>query len=261
MERGIPIRAIGRSIAVLQAINRHQSLSLTEIAREIDLPYPTTLRIVKTLIYEGLVEAEPSRKRYRSTVLVHSLSSGFLEYGNLVAVSRPHIVALTEQISWPVGISTHVGRWMIVRDSTHTLTSLTFTNYVPGHTFPILECSSGHVYLAYVAPANFKSIIDGIKTLEGESAALTIFESGKILERIRADGFAAIERNRNTPDVGKTSSFSAPIFGHGHIVGTLTVTFFASVMSMEDFVKRFAKLIKDLTATISTELSNSRDYG
>ena len=61
MEKGVPIRSITRSIAALKAINRHGSLSMMEIAKASEVPYPTACRIVQTLLYEGLIEQEPAR--------------------------------------------------------------------------------------------------------------------------------------------------------------------------------------------------------
>ena len=46
MEKGVPIRSITRSIAALKAINRHGSLSMMEIAKASQVPYPTACRIV-----------------------------------------------------------------------------------------------------------------------------------------------------------------------------------------------------------------------
>ena len=110
-----------------------RSLSLMDIARAVDLPYPTAFRIIQTLIHEGLIECEPTRKHYRVTELVQSLSLGYQDGGKLVSAARPHIVELTRRFSWPVSVVTHVGQSMVVRDSTHTLTSLTFFNYSPGY--------------------------------------------------------------------------------------------------------------------------------
>ena len=74
MEKGVPIRSVSRSIAVLRAINQRGSLSMMEIARTASVPYPTACRIIQTLLHEGLVEQEPSRKNYRPTALVQSLA-------------------------------------------------------------------------------------------------------------------------------------------------------------------------------------------
>ena len=102
MEKGVPIRSITRSIAALKAINRHGSLSMMEIAKSAEVPYPTACRIVQTLLYEGLIEQEPARKRYRPTALVQTLATGFQHDDELVRIARPHIVALTARVGWPV---------------------------------------------------------------------------------------------------------------------------------------------------------------
>jgi IclR family mhp operon transcriptional activator len=128
MERGVPIRSLSRGIAVLQAINRGNSLSMTEIARTSEVPYPTACRIVQTLVYEGLIEREPARKRYRPTSLTQTLAYGFQGDAHLVEVARAHLVELTRTLGWPVSLSTHVGHSMVIRDSTHSLTALTFNN-------------------------------------------------------------------------------------------------------------------------------------
>ena len=254
MERGIPVRSLCRGISALQAINRHGSLSLMEIAKMIGLPYPTAYRIVQTLVVEGLIECETTRKYYRATALAQSLSSGFVYEGKLLTVARPHIVALTQKITWPVSIATHVGQWMMVRDTTNSLTSLAFSTYHPGHTFPILECASGLVYMAFSADEERECIIKGITSLDGRSPTMAIFESRKLLERIREDGFATNDRTRHTLTPGKTSGISAPIFEDGKVAATLTMSFFSSAMRMEEAVRRFAPDVKRVAADITAAL-------
>jgi DNA-binding IclR family transcriptional regulator len=148
-DRDGTIRAIGRGLRVLQAINRGGSITMMQICRQAEIPYPTACRIIETLIKEGMVEREPARKRYRATALVRTLSLGFQDEDALVAVARPHIVALCARHGWPVTLATRVGHSMMVRDSTHKLTSLTLANYSPGYTLPIVECSTGKAYLAF----------------------------------------------------------------------------------------------------------------
>ncbi|MEJ0023389.1 MAG: hypothetical protein WDN76_08110 [Alphaproteobacteria bacterium] len=114
--------------------------------------YPTTCRIVQTLIHEGLIERESERKRYRATALVQTLSSGYHGQNRLVQAARQEIVKLTSNHRMAVAVVTHVGPHMVVSDSTHALTSLTFSNYHPGYTLAILDCASGLAYLAFAAP-------------------------------------------------------------------------------------------------------------
>lgn len=261
MERGVPIRAVSRSIAVLQCINRHGSLSLMEIARWVDLPYPTTFRIIQTLLHEGLVECEPSRKHYRATQLVQTLSVGYRETGNLLARTRPHIVALTRKVSWPISLVTHVGQTMMVRDSTHSETSLSFCNYEPGFTLPMLECASGHAYLAHVPDADRLSMLAGLEALERRSHMLEMFKGERLVQRIREDGYATCDRNPHSAVPGKTSSIGVPIFEGSRVVGALSLVFFASAMPMAEAVRRYVEDLKACAASISEELTQDLQGG
>ena len=255
MDRGVPIRSVSRSIAVLQCINRRGSPSLMEIARAVDLPYPTAFRIIQTLLHEGLIECEPNRKHYRATQLVQSLSVGYSDHGNLLLRARPHIVALTAKVSWPISVVTHVGQSMMVRDSTHSETSLTFTNYAPGYTLPVLECASGHAYLAHVPEHERLNILNGLAAVDKRSAMMDMFRSEKLVQRIREDGYATFDRNPHTAVPGKTSSIGVPIFEDRRVAGTLTLVFFSSAMPMAEAVRRYADDMKAVAAAISRDLA------
>jgi IclR family mhp operon transcriptional activator len=139
MERGVPIRAVCRAISILQEINQMGSLTMMQIAKRGGIPYPTACRIVQTLIHEGLIEQEPARKYYRPTAMVQSLSQGFQADSLLVERGRRHIRALTQKVGWPVSLTVRIGTHMVVRDSTHADTSLTFERYYPGFRLPLMD--------------------------------------------------------------------------------------------------------------------------
>ena len=98
MERGVPIRAISRGLAVLSAVNRDGPISMMGIARAAEIPYPTACRIIQTLLHEGLVEKEPHRKRYRVTSLVQTLSTGYQAEDMLVSAARAQIEDLCQAV-------------------------------------------------------------------------------------------------------------------------------------------------------------------
>jgi len=261
MEKGVPIRSISRSICVLQTINRHGALTLMEIAQQAKIPYPTACRIVQTLLVEGMIEREPNRKRYRPTALVHTLSHGFQTDDRLVSTARPLIVALTKKIAWPVTIATRVGQRMMVRDSTHTLTSLTFNNYYPGYTLPILECANGRAYLAFCADEERQNVLDSMRAIDDErpvgAEVMPFFESGMMVKDIRAQGFATKGRNPYTENPGKTSSIAIPLFDGEVLVGCMAVIFFSVSMKMEKAVETFLPDLQRTASEISLALSGS----
>lgn len=258
MEKGVPIRSITRSIAALKAINRHGSLSMMEIARAADVPYPTACRIVQTLLYEGLIEQEPARKRYRATALVQTLATGFQHDDELVRLARPHIVELTKRIGWPVSIAIRVGREMMLRDSTHSNSSLTFEHYYPGFTLPILDSASGKVSMAYAPDEEREMILRFMRvSQEIDLNYLATAEVSLDVERIRADGYAVQGRNHFNLTPGKTSSISVPIFRNGHYEAALTMAFFVVAMRLSKAVELYLDDLKATAAAISHDLSNA----
>ncbi len=259
MEKGVPIRSVARSFAVLRAINRAGSLSMTDIAQLSRVPYPTACRIVQTLLFEGIIEREPTRKHYRPTALVQTLSNGYQDHSRVAAAARPHIVALTKEHLWPVLVATRVGYNMMVRDSTHCLTSLSLNNYHPGDTFPLLECASGRAYMAYADDEERAGILESIREAghEIDPHTLSLLQSGVLLEEVRRAGFATRGRNRFTNTPGKTSSISAPIFEGGKVCGAVTLVFIASSMKLEVAERRYGDSIIATARTITAELEGT----
>lgn len=257
MEKGVPIRSLTRGIAVLQAVNRNGSLSMMEIARASGVPYPTACRIVQTLLFEGLIEQEPVRKRYRPTGLVQTLAHGFQGHAGIVQSARPYIVELTKRLLWPISLSTHVGANMVLRDSTHALTTLTFNDYYPGYSFPILECASGLVYLAHLPEEERGNILDSLKRLPDRIPrhVLKMIEEEALLEAIRYQGFASRGNNHFTRNPGKTSSIAVPVFEHGRVAGALTLAFFSSAIRMEEAEKQFVQPMQEAAMAITAELA------
>lgn len=230
---------------------------MMEIARASSVPYPTACRIVQTLLFEGLIEQEPVRKRYRPTGLVQSLAHGFQGHAGLVQAARPHIVDLTKRVLWPISLSTHVGAKMVLRDSTHALTTLTFNDYFPGYSFPILECAAGLAYLANLSEDERSGILVSLKRLPEHLPmhVLQMIEQGPMVETIRQQGYATRGNNHFTRNPGKTSSIAVPIFEDGRVAGALTLAFFSTAIRMEDAVKQFVPSMQEVAMTISADLA------
>jgi len=262
-EKNGSIRAITRSVAVLQAINRSGSLTMTRISEAVGLPYPTATRIVRTLIEVGLIEQEPSRKRYRPTALVQTLSCGFQNHDRLVSTARPHIVELTHLIDWPVSVVTRVGQQMMVRDSTSTLTSLTFNNYYPGWQVPLLSSASGRVYFAHASAQERAELLRqyAIDHQGLDSLILREFRDGDAVEKILEAGFAAVARTAYSANPGRTSSIAVPLFESGSLLGSLALVFFAQASSIPKAIERLLEPLRATARAIQHDLENDGTQG
>ena len=250
------IRSISRAFAILKSINRHGSMSLTEIAAEARLPYPTVTRIVQTLVAEGFIARGPERKRFHPTAAVQTLALGFQAHDRLAATSQNSITALTKKLAWPVSVATRVGLTMMVRASTHAQTAFTLNIYYPGYTLPILGCAAGKAYVAVADADERRSILEAVKR-HGDSeerAAVKQFESPAFIRRQRGQGYATQKHNIHTENPGKTSSIAVPLFQGKDVVGALSLIFFASALKMNEAEARFVPELRATAAAIGKDL-------
>lgn len=249
------IRAIGRGLRVLQAINQHRSISMMEIARHAELPYPTTCRIVETLIEEGMIEREVSRKHYRPTVLVKTLSVGFQADNILAHASRRHICSLTRELRWPISVCTRVGMTMMIRESTHVIAPFTLNVYHPGYTMPLLDSSSGKVHLAFSDEDEQEEALEHVRRTNQAAGDRMASRLRLVLSEIRVKGYGIQDRIRHTANPGKTSAISVPIKREGPCEGTVTLAFFASSMTLSSAIETYMPRIRDAAEAIARDIS------
>ncbi|MFC6197702.1 IclR family transcriptional regulator [Ponticaulis profundi] len=264
-QKGIPIRSISRALNILQIVNRAGSICLMDIAKESGLPYPSACRIVQTLVHEGMIEREKTRKNYRPAPKVQLLSYGYQDDNELVRIARPHIEALTREIGWPVSIVTRVGNQMVLQDSTHAMTTRTFAQYYPGYSLPIAYCADGKAYLSALP----KDELDFLKQHLGPRMPIPgdpncVLDPLDDLDSIREQGYAIVERVPHTITPGRTSCISVPLTKNGRVVAALTIAFFATTMNQnkarEDLLSPLRRTQGFINNALSNHHSNERLY-
>lgn len=260
-DNDIPIRAISRALSVLRAINRHGALTITQAAREAEIPYPTACRVIQTLVHEGMIEREDARKYYRPTALSQSLSCGYQASSRLIGAARPHLIKLTKDTGWPISLATRVGSSMVIQDSTHALTTQTFSEYYPGFAMPISACASGLAYLAFCEKEMRANIIDQIASAPPMQNAgeinLIAQSSGDFFDGIRERGYAVFIRNQHTKDPGKTSSIAVPVFKGDEVAGAIALIYFSSALKPNEAVENYLNLLTEARMAIWKEFDAS----
>jgi IclR family transcriptional regulator, mhp operon transcriptional activator len=251
------IRSLGRGLEVLQFVSQAGAVRRSQIKAAINLPYPTINRIVHTLLDEGYLEFEGSRKLIRVTARVQSLAQGFQRYDKLVEIANPVLADLTQKLEWPLTVATRMGSSMIVRASTHEQTPMTFKHYYPGFVFSMLDSASGRVYLAFCSDEEREACLDGIaKTYPNEfDHAITLARQGHELRQIRERGIETSRYHGTQIGTLRNAAMAAPIFDSEGVCGALSLIFFASAMSAEKAVERYAEELKKAAAELSKQFS------
>jgi IclR family mhp operon transcriptional activator len=256
MDQDGSIRSIARALTIMREINRAGSIPLIDIAQRTDIPYPTTVRIVRALVFEGVIEREPSRKWYRPTALAQGLANGFQNDDRLVTNAREEIVDLTRRLLWPISIETRVGNVMVVRDSTSPLTAMTYSHCYPGWQIPLFGSASGRAFLAHASQDLREDLRNFYQThgSQVEIANLRTFEAGDA-ENIRMQGFSVVARPTYAMHPGKVSSISVPVFERAELLGTMSLIFFASALTMTQAIERFAGPMQETAAAIGRKMA------
>lgn len=253
MDKITTIRAISRSLAVLQAVNRTGSICMNDIAQAAGIPYPTACRIVQTLVSEGMLRRDERTKHYHATAMVQSLSCGFNDHGRVVLRAERPAAQLTEDILWPALVMSRVGGQMVVRCSTTHLTSLSFNNFEPGFTMPLTATAAGRAYLAHASVEERRGITKGLRLTTGTGiGSLDEDLLDHRLEEVRRLGFAA-QTSNDLPcmDGRRTFTIAAPFFIDGQIHGAVMLIIFSAAMSLTAAVERYAAKLIGTAETIS----------
>ena len=251
------IRSLARGLEMLQIVSQHGPITLSEAADKSGLPYPTVARMLTTLHAEKYIDRQESTKCYSVTALVRSLAHGFQDDNKLVEVARPHLVELTQENHWPALIATPLADQMVMRDSTHTLTSRTLHHYYPGFTVPMIDSAVGQVWLAFCSPEERQQRLEEIEAQTDHDMG-HLFEIAKKDEKfaeIRETGYAVRERNTFSVPAGKNSVIAAPIFRGDQPIGALALVYFASTHSLQEAIDLYAQTVTETAKKIGDELT------
>ncbi len=233
------VRALERGLDIIQLLNRHNGLTVTQVGQLTDLPRPTAFRLLRTLESLGYLFRDTQDKKYRLTAQVRTLSHGYDQEEWIPQVARPIMTDLCKKILWPIALSTINGSHMLVRDTTDEISPFAIRRHRGGFNIPLLSTASGAVYLANCDPHKRDELITFALTEDSDALSrsgtnLDIFRGS--LETVKADGYACmrvVEANHN--------ALAVPIIVDGEVFATLSARFYTTAMTLQQAIERYAE--------------------
>jgi IclR family mhp operon transcriptional activator len=246
------VRSLKRGLDILRVLNRHNGLTVTETAELVDLPRPTSFRLLRTLEQLGYIFRDNADKKFRLTSQVRTLSHGFDEEEWLPKVARPVIDEVGKKVLWPVAVVTNIGTAMLVRDSTHDTSPFAMFRHRGGFKIPLLHTAAGQVYLAHI-PAHMREQLVNYAVSEDPQtfarAGVTRQNHARHLDKVRLDGHLCIKvPNQNH------CSLAVPVMVDGGVHSVLTMSFYPTAMTFKQAVDSFAQPLKDAAQRLSAAL-------
>lgn len=185
-------QTVQRAILILRLMTRRGAPGwrLSEITKASNLPHPTTSRLLKCLVEEGLVVRDAATKRYRLGPLNFELGLATGEKLEFRDQLRPHLERLAEDSGETVYLYQYSGLEAVCIDRIDGMTPLRSAALAIGGRRPLGFSAAGAALLATMDEASVQKVL---KALEPEIAIHPRVTRNGIIRAVnaaRANGYA-----------------------------------------------------------------------
>lgn len=151
-----------RTLAILELLGRHRAgLSLTEIARELDLPVNSVFRITGTLHSRGYLQRREDDKRFVLTNKLFDLSRPMVREKSLVVCALESLKWLRDETGETTQILASVNHKMTVLEQCISSQPIKVSSTV-GLQVPMYSCAPGKAVLAHLPSAELEKFFAAV---------------------------------------------------------------------------------------------------
>ncbi len=151
-----------RTLAILELLGRHRAgLSLTEIARELDLPVNSVFRITGTLHSRGYLQRREDDKRFVLTNKLFDLSRPQVREKSLVVCALESLKWLRDESGETTQLLACANHKMTVLEQCISSQPIKVSSTV-GLQVPMYSCAPGKAVLAHLPPAELEKFFASV---------------------------------------------------------------------------------------------------
>lgn len=248
------VPGLKRGLEMLQAFSSEcPELSISDLARAVNVSRSSAFRIVHTLEHGGFLEKSAVTKRYRLGYRILDLGYGFVSGLDIVERATPLLKALQAEAD----ISTH----LTVLDGTDILYLATFnantrfsSNVRVGTRFPAYATNAGRILMCETDTSELQALFEGVEFKPySDETVRNLEELIALLKQDRKAGFA-LSWGYFQEGV---ASIAAPIRTHGgEIIASVSVSCPTSFMDRNVFQSTVKQAVIRCSEDISTAMGN-----
>jgi IclR family mhp operon transcriptional activator len=252
------VRGLARGLQVLRALNAMECGRATsqQIADLTGLHRTTVRRLLETLMEEGFVRRSTSDDSFRLTLAVRSLSEGFTDTERIATVAPPIMGQLLQRVAWPSDLTTPDGDAMIIRETTHRFSQLSFHRAMVGRRLPILLTAAGRAYFAMCPDEEREDILEllraGVGGEEQQALAKNDALVRKLIQRVRQDGFGS--NHGDWTAQARIGAVAVAIRADERVLASLNVVFLSRAVSLVDATRRYVPELQRAAKEIAEAL-------
>ncbi len=252
------VHALTRGLTLLNILNRLDGgATVRQLADLAGIHRTTVKRLLETLKNEGYVRHSFSDDSYRLTMKVRELSEGFRDEQWISSLAAPLLGGLLEKVVWPTDITTLDVDAMVIRETTHRYSRLSFHRAMVGRRLPILQTACGLTYLAF-CPENERVHIVSLLAQRREDEFQLAREPDrleKVLQSIRDKGYG--ENNQVWQQENTIAAIAVPIHDENRLLGCLNLVYIAKAMTIDQAANKYLPDLLDVSKQIESGLSEN----
>lgn len=252
-----PVQGLSRGLAILHAINRSPGgwATIADLSRQTGLHRTTVRRMLETLQSEGYVRRSPSDDSYRLNQKIRQLSDGFTDDEWISEVANPVLGELLQKLVWPSDLCTIDGDCMLVRETTHRFSPLSFHRAMIRQRLPLLLTAAGRAYLAFCGDEERRQLLQLLAAGNDEQASFArnrvLVE--RLLAKVRAQGYATNDGEWN--EQTKIGALAVPVRHRDSILATINVVFLRKAIGLPEAAKAYLPELQAAVAKIQRLLA------
>ena len=254
MDRYKKVRAVGRGLDILAALNKEPNASISQISELTGIHRTTVYRILETLEDLGYIRRALGDDSYRLTQKLRDLSRSVEDDAGIIDMAAPFISKVTDEIMWPSSIATAYRHQMIIRETTHGRSPLFVHAVHIGTSSPVLTTAMGRAYLAFCSEDEREHAIEEIThSLHPECRLASDKDYVKRLVNITRERGYGLSFGESEKRLG---SIALPIRSSDHVLACINVVFFRSAVDQETAIRRFLPVLSRNAAAIEQNLTH-----
>lgn len=207
------VTGLSRGLAVLQALVEAPNGRAVpaDLSRLTGIHRTTVRRLLETLCRDGYVYRHESDGSFLLTIKLRRIGESMTDQEWVAGVGAPILRDLSARVVWPCDLAIPDGTAMLIRDSTHHFSPLSFHRGMIGARLPMLRTAMGRAYLAFSRDEVREAVLrliaeDPDPATRSTGSPLPLAE---ILRRTRDQGFGL--NFREWKPIEKTAAIALPI--------------------------------------------------
>ncbi|MCR3922128.1 MAG: IclR family transcriptional regulator [Firmicutes bacterium] len=254
------VQSVERALTLVEILAEEAvPMSITDIAKQVELKISTVHRLLATLIYKGYVEQEVGTSKYKLSLKLLSLGQASIYPLDLRSTARPFLDELVERCNETANISILDNGEVVYIDQKESNNIVIVKMFSTIGTRRQAHCTgSGKVMLAYLPPADQERILATLELTPYTNETITDMEIlKKELERIRKQGYA-LDMGEREKDM---RCVAVPIIKHGgEVIAALSVSGPSTRITSYYLNNELIEIVQDVGKKLSLSLGwNGKD--